>query len=128
MFSIGPCSFLLLRAGTCCLCLRKRAPTIYCQQHENKEEVHQCEYHAKSFCVWIKRHTIGTIWMTMRKRATISQINVVSRALNNLREKCSSVNTVAVWSVRCPAGGIIATTVLSASTPVMSMSGKQGIG
>src|SRR5947209_7517405 len=115
MFNIGPCSFLLLLASRRCLCHGKRPPKLYAQQKENKEEVHRCEHHARSFCVWMRRDTTTTTWMLMTKRATIAQKSVASPLINNPQMKFLSVNTVVVSFARLLAEEGIAITARSAS-------------
>src|SRR6266852_8377037 len=125
MFVVGPC-FLLLPPS--CLRHRRRPPTVYCQQNKNKEEENRCERHARSFCVWTKKHTIGTTRMTARNTTTITHTIVASRAINNPRKRCLSAGTADVSSARHPAGGGTATIARSVSTPVTSMTGSHGTG
>src|SRR5689334_17341323 len=84
-----------------------------CQQRsQDKKEVHRCEHHAKSFCVW--RRTTTTISTTTSSTIVkkiehtvrdAAQRSVVSPVIARHLMKCLNAGIAAALSARCPAEG-----------------------
>jgi hypothetical protein len=80
---------------------------MYQQQSQDKKEVHRCEHHARSSCVWRRKTNNPTKSSTIVKkiehivRDAVRRI-AVSHATANRPMRCLSVGIAAALFVRCP--------------------------
>ena len=105
---------------------------MYQQQSQDKKEVHRCEHHARSSCVWRRKTDSPTKSSTIVKkiehivRDAVRRI-AVSHAIVSRPTRCLSVGIVAVLSVRCPVEAIIEIIAPFACIQGMSMIDNRAI-